>query len=90
MMPGGVGRNKDGRQEFAGVVINGQQEGLLGIGGPPLVDGGVVLPQFAHAGTLPAAAGLGRGRGHTDQEREVMAGVGGDGFAVALESEASG
>jgi hypothetical protein len=90
MVPGGVGRNKDGGQEFARVVINGQQEGLLGVGGPPLVDGGVVLPQLAHAGSFPAAAGLGCGRGRTDQEREVTASVGGDGFAVALESEADG
>ena len=90
VMPGGVGRNKDGRQEFAGVVIHGQQEGLLGISRPPLVDGGVVLPQFAHAGSFPAAAGLGYGRGRTDQEREVTASVGGNGFAVALESEAGG
>jgi hypothetical protein len=72
------------------VVIHGKQEGLFNFGGPPLVDGGVVLPQFAHAGSFPAAARLGGGRGHTDQEREVMAGVGGDGFAIALESEASG
>ena len=88
VVPGGVGRNKDGGQQFARVIINGQQEGLLGGGGPPLVDGGVVLPQFAHAGSFPAAAGLGCGRGRTDQEREVTASVGGDGFAVALESEA--
>lgn len=72
------------------MVVNRKQEGLFIFGGPPLVNGGVVLPQFAHAGSLPAAAGLGDGRGHTDQEREVMAGVGGDGFAIALESEASG
>jgi len=72
------------------VVINCKQEGLLIFGGPPLVNGGVVLPQFAHAGSLPAAAGFGGGQGHTDQEREVMAGVGGDGFAITLESEASG
>jgi hypothetical protein len=65
------------------VVINGKQEGLLIGGGPPLMDGGVVLPQFSHAGSFPAAAGFGGGRGHTDQEREVMAGVSGDGFAVA-------
>jgi len=37
-----------------------------------------VLPEFLYAGTLPAAAGLGDGRGCTDQEWEVAAGVGGD------------
>jgi len=90
VVPGGVGGNKDGGQEFAGVIIHRQQEGLLLRRGPPLVDGGVVLPQFAQAGPFPAAAGFGGGWGRTDQEWEVMAGVGGDGFAVALEGEAGG
>jgi hypothetical protein len=31
------------------MVINGQQEGLLFIGRPPLVDRGIVLPQFIDA-----------------------------------------
>ena len=57
VMPGGIGRNKDGGQEFARVVIKGKQEGLLIVGGPPLVDGGVVLPQFTHASPFPATAG---------------------------------
>lgn len=47
-----------------------------------------MLPEFAQAGSFPTAAGLGEGRGRTDQEREVTARVSGDRFAVALESEA--
>jgi len=90
VVPGGVGRNKAGSQEFARVVIDGQQEGLLIDGRPPLVDGRVVLPQFAQASPFPAAAGPGSGPERADQQREVTAGVGGDGFAVALESEAGG
>ena len=31
------------------MVIHGQQEGLLFMGRPPLVDGGIVLPQFINA-----------------------------------------
>ena len=31
------------------MVIHRQQERLLFVGRPPLVDGGVVLPQFADA-----------------------------------------
>ncbi len=72
------------------MVIHRKQEGLLISSGPPLVDGGVVLPQFAQASPFPAAAGLRDGRGRTDQEWEVIAGVSGNGFAVALESEAGG
>jgi hypothetical protein len=90
VVPSGVSGNKDGGQEFARVVIDRQQEGLLIGGGPPLVDGGVMLPQFTHPGSFPAAAGLGGGRGGTDQDREVMAGVSGDGFTVALEGETGG
>jgi len=39
VVPGGIGGNEDRGQEFAGVVIDGQQEGLFIIGRPPLVDG---------------------------------------------------
>jgi hypothetical protein len=70
------------------VVINRKEESLLIGGGPPLMDGGVVLPQFTYANSLPAAAGLGDRRRRTDQQGEVMAGVSGDGFAVTKESEA--
>ena len=46
MIPSGVGGDKDGTQEFTGMVIDGQQEGLLFRGRPPLVDRGIVLPEF--------------------------------------------
>jgi len=44
MIPSGVSGDKDRAQEFAGMIIDGQQQGLLFIGGPPLVDGGIMLP----------------------------------------------
>ena len=49
MIPRGVGGDKDGAQEFAGMIIDGQQQGLFFIGGPPLVDGGIVRPEFIDA-----------------------------------------
>jgi hypothetical protein len=49
-----------------------------------------MLPEFTHTGAFPAAAGLGDRRGGPDQKREVMAGVSGDGFTVALEGETGG
>jgi len=58
MIPSGVGGDKDGAQEFAGMIIDGQQQGLLFLGGPPLVDGGIVLPQFIDAGAFPATSGF--------------------------------
>ena len=49
-----------------------------------------MLPEFTYTGPFPAAAGLGGGREGTDQEREVMAGISGDRFTVALEGETGG
>jgi len=90
MVPRGVGGDKGARHEFAGMIIHGQQEGLLVVGWPPLVNGGVVLPEFTQASSFPAPTGLGGGRGCLHKEREVAAGIGGDGFAITLEGEAGG
>ena len=49
MIPSGIGRDKGCAEQFAGVIIDGQQQGLLLLGGPPLVDGGIVLPAFINA-----------------------------------------
>jgi len=49
MIPSGVRGDKDRAQELAGMIIDGQQQGLLFMGGPPLVDGGIVLPKFINA-----------------------------------------
>ena len=90
MAPGCVGRHKGAGHEFAGVIVHREPEGLFVGGRPPLMDRGVVLPEFAQAGALPAAAGLGRGRGGLHEQREVVPGIGGNGFAIPLESEAGG
>ncbi len=89
-MSGGVGGDEAGAQQQPGMVIHCEQQGLLVLSGPPSVAGGVVLPEFAHAGALPAATGLGVGRRGVDQQGEVTAGVGGDRFAVTAEGEAGG
>ena len=49
VIPSRVGGDKDRAQEFSRMIIHGQQQGLFGGGRPPLVDGGVVLPEFADA-----------------------------------------
>jgi len=46
MIPRGVGGDKDRAQKFSRMIVNGQEQGLLVIGWPPLVDGRIVLPQF--------------------------------------------
>lgn len=90
VMPGGVRGDEGGPEQRAGMVVDGEQEGLLVCGRPPLVDRGVMLPEFADPGALPAAARLGPGRGGGEQQRELSAGIGRDGFAVAQEGEAGG
>lgn len=49
MIPRGVGGDKDRAEKSAGMIIHGQQQGLFFLGGPPLVDGGIVLPEFVQA-----------------------------------------
>ena len=48
-----------------------------------------MLPKFANGGTLPTAAGLGAGGLRGDELGEVLAHVGGDGGARAVEVEAA-
>ena len=70
------------------MIIHREQEGLFLVGGPPLVDGGVVLPEFADARAFPAPPGFGLGFWLGDQLGKVGPGKGGNGLAVALETEA--
>ena len=49
LIPSGVGGDEDRAQEFARMVVNGEQQGLLFMGGSPLVEGGIALPKFIHA-----------------------------------------
>ena len=54
VQPGRIGRDKAAGDDFAGVIIEGEQEHGFAGGGPPGVNGGVVLPEFAQVGALPA------------------------------------
>lgn len=58
VVPGGVRGYEGGAEVSAGMVVHGEEKGLLGFGLPPGVDGGVVLPEFADGGEVkPALAG---------------------------------
>jgi len=70
--------------------IDGQPQGLLGGGGPPLVEGGIVLPEFAQAGAFPAAAGLGVRFWLADEVGKMGADKGRDRLPMALETKAAG
>ena len=72
------------------MISHGQQPGLFGGGRPPLVAGGVVLPEFARPGTFPAATGLGAWGWRADEVGEMGADKGGDRLARPLATEAAG
>jgi hypothetical protein len=88
MIPSGVGGDKDRAQEFARMIIDGQQQCLLFMGGPPLVDGGIVLPQFIDARAFPSTSGFGTRFRLADEAWKVGSGKGGHRLSVALKSEA--
>ena len=90
VIPRGVGGDEDGAQQLARMVIHGEQQGLLFLGRPPLVNGGIMLPEFAEARAFPSASGFGVGFRLADQGGKVGAGKGGDRLSVALETQAGG
>jgi len=57
VVPGGIGVEAAG-DNFAGVIIRGENEILQSRAGPPLVGRGIVLPEFTNGGGFPAAAGF--------------------------------
>ena len=66
VVPGRVRFDEAAREVEAGMIVHGEQQGLLCGGRPPLVDGAVVLPELADAGAAEAAIDpwLARRRGH--------------------------
>ena len=72
------------------MIIDGQKQGLLVRGRPPLVDGGIVLPKFAQARAFPAAACFGARFWLADEVWEMCSNKGGDRLTMALETEADG
>ena len=70
------------------MIIDGEQEGLLFLGRPPLVDGRIVLPEFADLGAFPSPTGFGTRFGLADKIWKACSGKGGNGLAVAFETKA--
>ena len=88
--PGGVAGREGAGEDFTGMIVEGQQERGIGVGGPPGMGRGVVLPEFADGGALPAAAGFGAAFGRGQHMREVLPDVGSHGGTGAAEVEAAG
>jgi len=57
VVPRGVGRDETPGDIEAGMVVDGEQENLLGRGGPPLVDRAVMLPEVADFGAAETPVG---------------------------------
>jgi hypothetical protein len=72
------------------MIIDGQQQGLLGGGWPPLVDGRIVLPEFAQAGAFPTPPCFGARFRLADEVGEMGSDKGGDRLPMAFETEAGG
>ena len=70
------------------MIIDREQEGLLVLCRPPLVDGGVVLPELTQTGAFPATASFRPPFRQEDKVGEMSSDKRGDGFAVALEAKA--
>jgi hypothetical protein len=90
MIPGRIGGDKDRAQKFSPMIGAGQRQGLPGGGWPPLVEGGIMLPEFAAAGAFPAAAAFGAWFRLADEVGEMGSDKGGDRLPVAFETEAAG
>jgi hypothetical protein len=87
--PSGVAGDESAGDDFAGVIVGGEDEGGIDLGRPPRMGRGIVLPEFADVGALPAAAGLGAGRLRGDMLGEVLLDVMGDGGAGTVEVPAA-
>lgn len=59
--PGRIAGDERTAEDFAGVIVQGQNESGVVIGGPPWMRRGIMLPEFSDGGALPAAARLGAG-----------------------------
>ena len=90
MAPSGVAGGESGGEDFAGVIIDGEDEGGVSLGRPPWMRGGIVLPEFADGGALPAAAGFGARLLGGNQLGEMEAHIVGHGGAGTMESKAAG
>jgi len=84
--PGGVAGDEAASNVEARVVIDGQEEGLFFGAGPPLVDGAVVLEEFAETGAAEAAIGARFFPGRGNEVGQVGFDVGFDAGAGAFEA----
>lgn len=88
--PGGIAGHEGAGDDFPGMIVGGEDQGGIGLGRPPRVGRGVVLPQFADGGGLPTATRFGAGSLSRHELGEVLADISGHGGAGAVEVETAG
>ena len=90
VIPGGIAADEGAGDDFAGVVVEGEDQHRVMVRGPPRVGRAVVLPEFADGTGLPAAAGFGPALGRGHLLGKMLADIGGDGGAGTGEVVAAG
>ena len=79
VVPCGVGGHETPGDIEAGMVVNSEQQSLLGQSGPPLVNRAVMLPKVANFGSTETPVGAGLSLGSWNEMREM-------GFDVGLDA----
>src|SRR5256885_5115556 len=90
MVPSSVAAHEGASEGFAGMGVEREDKDRVVIGRPPRMRRAVVLPEFADGAGLPATAWFGAAFGREDLLGKMLADVGGDGGAGAMEVVAAG
>lgn len=88
VIPSGVGWDENTAEDFAGMIVDGENEALHFLGLPPTVRRGIMLEEFADGSALPAAPRFGAPLGNGDQLRKMKPDGVGDRRPRAREAEA--
>ncbi len=88
--PSGVAGGEGAAEDFAGVIVEGENEAGIMFAGPPGMRRTIMLPEFADGRALPAAARLGAAFGGGNQMGKVLSDIGGDGGAGAMKVKLTG
>ena len=78
MIPSGVAADEGTGNDFAGVIIQGEDQHRIMVGRPPGMRRTVVLPELADGAGLPAAARFGARRRRGGLKGKVLADIGGN------------
>ena len=90
MVPSGVAADEGTGDDLAGMIVQGEDEHLVMVCGPPGMGRAVVLPEFTDSPGLPTAPGFGAAFGRRSSLRKVLTHVSGDGSAGTTEVMAAG